>query len=302
MKIRLFGLTLSFWFLVQLVADERVLLPPAIANLVNEGKEALLNKHFEGEALTVDASKRFDQAMERLTEIVDEKLIATLRDMEAQSIDVKLVLIAWDRKKRPELYEEIRQTYVCFPLDRRYRNPWGHPPPLQEKHSVEEYRIVWEYFILAPRGGGETFGGSIFAVQALPKIRNDASLVTLVYEFGLTCREGAGLAGTNQSGLLGAIAGFKNDKAVRALLKCAEIAKNEKPRKHYDTNLEIVGSILASKEFETVLKAFPVDSLAVDEHELFERLLADGRKSREEYEKKVKEVEERMKKSAAGEK
>ncbi|HXG13258.1 MAG TPA: hypothetical protein VNK04_26100 [Gemmataceae bacterium] len=139
-----------------------------------------------GEEDLKKASAELGRALDLLADSVDEATAQRLTAVEARDMSAKLVAIAWDRRRHPERYRELKAYDGRDPNLRDL-------PPLKKKHLTEAYRLAWEYCLLDPGTDDREYwkGGPPDppAVEALGKIRNDASIPTLVYYFRHVCRD-----------------------------------------------------------------------------------------------------------------
>jgi hypothetical protein len=110
--------------------------------------------------------KAFVNGIQALADAVDDRLIAKAKDLEGTDFVAKLIVLADDRKARPECYETIRTTYVDF-IRPTYsgkieQTPDGSgasvslppaihvTPKVRPQHLNEEWRLPLEYAFFAP--------------------------------------------------------------------------------------------------------------------------------------------------------
>jgi hypothetical protein len=128
-----------------------------------------------------EAAKRraaFDAALDKLAGCVDESEVARCRRHEGEDLRAKLVVIAHDRKCRPQRYRDLDRETTRTAEDER-RLPFAGAPPRGE--AVEENRLIWEYLVLRPVRLTHLAAQHRTAVVALGDIGNDASLLTLTH-------------------------------------------------------------------------------------------------------------------------
>lgn len=124
----------------------------------------------------------FDAALDRLADCLDGAEVERRAAQEGRDLAAKLVVIAWDRRRRPERYREL-DRYTHREPEPRMATPWPEPARPLSAHAVEEYRLAWEYFLLRPSPGQWPAMQSRAAVTALNLIGSDASLPALVFVF-----------------------------------------------------------------------------------------------------------------------
>jgi hypothetical protein len=119
-------------------------------------------------------------AAEQMTSEERERALAN----EAASIGDKLAAIAVDRRRRPEVYDEILRAYVApdrSPIQPRVLRT----PGLRPEHASETYRLAWEFSLLMPASPAKHR-----SAEALGAIGNPASAITLVHAAKVGAREG----------------------------------------------------------------------------------------------------------------
>lgn len=134
---------------------------------------------------------------------------------EGKSIENKVAAIALDRKKNPGVYEEIQRVYGGVPTRES-----GLPPGPFATHMTPEYRLAWEYYLLAP----STMPAPAYwlrAAEAVGEIGDPRSCITLVHAI----RAGLSTAGSRASlnecrncrMVIHALALMANEQALHAL-------------------------------------------------------------------------------------
>lgn len=168
---------------------------------------------------------RFSQVMDALAGQVGSELTKRMMARESDDIDAKLITIACYRKNHPDLYNELLTGYVY-----RKTNPGGRAdnmPDAPQQFTTEKYRLLWEYLILAPNPPGVLSLYKLRTAQALTRIRNEASLPTLVHLFGYTVAPdmpaATGPLANQQTTLIGHILAYPGQRGLSALMACVEL-------------------------------------------------------------------------------
>jgi hypothetical protein len=228
------------------------------------------------------AGRAFAEVLAALAARLDEPLAARLLAAEGRNTETKLAAVALDRKARPAIYAEIERNYVetmlPFPRPRATTTPL-----LQDRHASDAYRLAWEFVLLRPSAGGTT-QVSERALEALAKIRNDASIPTLVHLYRMTCRQGIPLrqVDTFQTRLLKAMSAFRSERGLRAMLECASLSNRQKEmpgagETAWDAE-RFVRDTLAGRfgekdRWQKLAAALPKEGLTVEESRLLESAL-----------------------------
>jgi len=226
------------------------------------------------------AARLLDEALDKLAGQLDEAAVKKLQAAEGQDIDTKLALLAWDRKQRPEVYKEIAAKYFHAPDNPLKRVP--SPPEVDKAHATEKYRLAWEYFLLLPDEENFIQSAQVRSLQALAAIRKDASLVTLVRRYRITCQEGikSPQVDTEQTHVMLCLSEFCNAHGLRALLECLDLSKKQQS-KQGEKGWDVEGLIYAvltdlekrgtRKEWLKIIAAFLKDGLSADQRQLLEK-------------------------------
>lgn len=93
------------------------------------------------------------------------------------SIDKKLIAIARYKGQHPELFNEVAQKFIYRTVNPGQIAPSS--PRLEPAFQVEQYRLVWEFFLLKPPAANMAPRYNLRAAEAIAAINNPASLVTL---------------------------------------------------------------------------------------------------------------------------
>jgi hypothetical protein len=151
---------------------------------------------------------------------------------------------------------------------------------------VEGYRLAWEFYLLSPQPSDATPRYDNRAAQALGKIGNTASIITLLHCYRLTCRPGVFLDSSlrsHQRMLLGALAYFRNETGMRAILECVSLSGRQQAQagpnpEKWDVEDEIV-HLLASPfavdepaRWRQVVASFPRRGLSPEQARVLDRI------------------------------
>jgi len=158
-------------------------------------------------------------AMDQMAAQMTPELAEQLAPLEGRDIRTKLALIAWDRRRHPEIYQE---------LDTRYLRsvgglPGGHvqqSPGVSPEHATEKYRLAWEYLLLTPVTGRPSDLWNLRVLDALDEIKDNASLLTLKQALAATTAPGMRSDQNRnwQQTLLGEMAVWQNAQGLQAIL------------------------------------------------------------------------------------
>lgn len=201
--------------------------PPAIQAGVDQAL-ALVNigygRHTRQEA--DQAGQDFERLLDQIGAQVSPTLAQQAAAAEGDSILAKMVLIAWDRQQRPQLYQEIDREYIHEirrPDERALRSPL-----VAQQYRTETYRLPWEFFLLRPPSATLVPMALNNAYKALGQLENRNSLLTLVYLFQQTTRPDVELIDDlierEQRSLRDTISVFHNPQGVEALLTCMALS------------------------------------------------------------------------------
>ncbi len=218
----------------------------------------------------------FDKTLDEIAERLAGADLGALREREGAGMRAKLALIALDRKKRPELYDEIFERYVKFRVTQRRAN---HSPSLLGKYKSEEYRLAWEYLLLTPGPANRLSLYEQRALKALRWIGNEASMITVLHFFENTCQGDirSSPLRTFQAAALSMLGQFQNERALRAILKCSHLAMEQQRR----TGLQVsrvpdkVRQVLRNDKWRPIIAAFPRDRLTPEQKTLLDEI-TDG--------------------------
>ena len=98
--------------------------------------------------------KIFVEDMGALAAVTDSELLENAKSLESSDFIAKLIVLAHDRKNRPEAHETIRTFYVDFNHDSGMLRPVNvSSPPVLPKHANESWLHPLEYGFFAPPAG-----------------------------------------------------------------------------------------------------------------------------------------------------
>lgn len=180
----------------------------------------------------LEASAKFDRALDVLADCVDEATARRLTAAEATSMNAKLLAIARDRRRHPKRYQELWQTYdLMAPGVDNLHLRLPRSPPLAEKHATEEYRLAWEYRLLDPKTAERGLDRPP-TLEALARLRKDASVLTLVYYFRCFCQDDDERKwnGHRYTMASDALKEFRTSRALAGLLECVAWQKQQYAR------------------------------------------------------------------------
>lgn len=207
------------------------LIPRQTRPLLDKAQK-LINSRFAGPARLIAGKSNHQEFVDTLNEIgsqMNGDIAPDIAALEGTDIRAKLMTIAWDARRRPQIYREIEQEYVYLvvrPLVRAFSSHY-----LENKHATETYRLAWEYILLSPAFQTGVGQYDLRAEEALERIQNNASIVTLVTMFGTTTVEGTAEDSISGNEFIGSLSRFDNPQGLQGLLQCLSLAE-AKQQKH----------------------------------------------------------------------
>ena len=179
-------------------------------------------------------SNRFEEKLRFAGGHLQQSQVDLLLPIEAESYQAKLLLIAWDKRWNKEPYQEVEREYlykIALPNSRRTTTP-----PLQAEHTTEAYRLAWEHSLLRPNYRF-SLDYSDRAAEALAKIHNPASLITLVEYFRAASAQPVDADPLNweivrpEALVLNTLVAFQDSEAGKAALKtCLALGAEQQAR------------------------------------------------------------------------
>jgi hypothetical protein len=242
----------------------------------------------------------FSNAMQLLANQIDDRLAEKMKANEGTTITAKLATIALDRQKRPEVYEEIKETYITPHL-----NPRLHAllsPPLRSSiHAIEKYRMAWEYYLLSPLPDEAVELADLRPIDALGHIASDASIVAILAryhmvgrQFGPDSKDSRDYIQRTYRRLTSSLQQIGSEKALHAMLEMLSFSKEAMrtspgdwttwdyksggsttwdPEQDLLRTLTYSGNLAKREKWRKVIEAFPRDNLPPDQRALLEKVL-----------------------------
>lgn len=231
-----------------------------------------------------EAARSFSEILDEMGRGISARRMDELKLAEGQDIASKLFLIAADRRGRPEVYEEIEQEYVKKVHSEMSRLPAS--PRVKPQHAVEKYRLAWEYYLLSPSPEGAVALYGFRPYDALQRIRNNASLVTLVHCYRTACQENVKSmrrVRTDHRQVLSTINTLCNEDALRAMLECLALSVEQKSKIDSEKEMwdveEYVYDMLSDplksscgEKWGKVIESFPRTGLTAEGARLLDRV------------------------------
>ena len=228
------------------------------------------------------ASDTMDQIAAQMT----PDLVRQLAPQEGSDIRAKLALIAWDRRQHPEMYQELDALYL-----RSFRNPPGWhvmvAPGVRPEHSIEKYRLAWEYLLVTPVLGQPSPMWNQRALEALSKIKDNASLLTLRQALAATTAPGFRCDENRnwQQTLLGEMAVWQNPQALQTILEGMALIQKQQAQavkgdETWDVAKEVRENGLAriyhpaeNARWRAIIEAYPRTKLTADQQNFLDSVL-----------------------------
>lgn len=262
-------------------------LPPAVRKAVEEVKKHMAAPTIRDAEVRVwrEAGGKFDKALDRLATAVEEARFKQPAAGEGGNLDARLLAIAADRRRRPEVYRAMAKYYVRDPSPNTVG--WVPAPSPRPADLRKDCRLVWEYLLLYPSGKSETDDYAERAMNALPVIGGDESLPALVARFRLLCRKhdkedtiDADQRRRNQ--VWHTLEKFRTAAGVRAMLECAAWARKQWAglpyadfRPDYARWLRYQLTGFNKGSWAAAVKALPRDRLPADQRKLLAEALKE---------------------------
>jgi len=270
--------------LFPLSTQAQTLLTPSMQALVAHAKLlASTQCRIVDDAGSKDAAEGFVATMDALGAQMTPDLARQCALREGNDMDAKLALIAWDRRQRPELYQELENRYVYS-----INSPMAHAPQsptVLPKHATEEYRLAWEYLMIAPSNGGAP-QADIRIVRAITEIHNEASFTTYRLAFAISSDPkltDPEYTRNSQQLWLGSLGMFQDSAALRTILDCITMAQNQMAHqeKYWDpaqyVREEVVGQMYHPADnlrWKAIIAALPKAALASQHTSFLNTVLA----------------------------
>lgn len=265
--------------------NSRQQLPAAIKLLLDQALAQAQVQYLNYDPVQIDqAGTKFQALLDQVGSQVSPDLARQMTAHEGSDIYAKLTTIAWDRHNRPEAYQEIEQHYLHAPF-RRFAHIQASPN-LSPQHITEAYRLPWEFFLLRPTMENTSQDYENRVVDAVERINNNASIITLLHDYWMTTREGVYIASsgevqTRQQRLLGALNSFHNPQGLQAILECVSESDKQQagkdPEKYgWDVRRLVTDMMTAPQQvgaWRQVIVVYPAQRLNVGHRELLDRVM-----------------------------
>jgi hypothetical protein len=228
------------------------------------------------------AARSFAATLDALAHQTAPGLCAQMKAAEGRDIETKLVAIACDRKERAEAYREIERVYVKGVHS--IKSEFPRSPELKDVHVTENYRLPWEFYLLTPPSEDASPLYDFRAAEAIGLIRDNASIVTLLFAFRITTLKGVNpkRVEDRQTQILNALNNFTNEPALRAMLECLTLSLQQPGGPAWDVR-DYIYRLLTDQEgfgngdvWRRVITAFPRDGLPLDQQKLLQGVLSAG--------------------------
>ena len=173
----------------------------------------------------IQCAGKFAISLDKLGHTLDEQTVNGLRNAALEPLERELLAMAICKVKHPELFREIETSYVKIKENRTQQVLVS--PLVKSRHAKEEFRPVWEYYVLSPMPEGAVDVYRKRALDALGKIGSKASLPVLVHFYKLTVLTGVRPldAARLQRDTLTAMAHFSSEEGLRSILECLSLSK-----------------------------------------------------------------------------
>jgi hypothetical protein len=232
------------------------------------------------------AGDAFARELDLAGTLVTPELAEAAAAAESRDISAKLITIAWDRRTRPQVYQEIDREYlrkVNVPGSVAPRSPDPHA-----RHSTEAYRLVWEYTLLRPPAQYFSDRYERSALRALSHINNPATLLTLLLNYSMTVvgdAPSSPLPEDRQRALLMGLTLLPDRETLRVILQCVSLseAQHRRAAQRKDKKGEpewrpwdvagfvstLMGEGALAPQWKRILASYPRTSLRGDQVKVF---------------------------------
>ena len=166
-----------------------VVIPPELTALADQALSV---------ACKDKATSQFDSIMTELGKKVDLATFKNLLPLEAQSLQAKVIVIAYYRARHDELYDKIMNAFFIVTSKSLGWKSLGGPrsPDVTPEYLAEKYRLIWEYQALSLSRDVDMRNQRLWVlsfagwrpIEALGRIGNEKSLnvLELAYQKTLT--------------------------------------------------------------------------------------------------------------------
>lgn len=250
------------------------------------------------ETVRAEALAEFNKQLEFIAPRVDDGILKALNADSGPDVETVLLAIARDRAARPEAYATLLGEYGKEAFDERAIRNDGEAARLAPPYDTAEWRLAWEYMLLAPSSGPvsrSTRSNGTLPLRALEAIGNEASLPVIMHRFRIALAS----AQCNPNdpiecqALMRVVAKFPSRRGVEAMLECVTLldayqetigqhirmraTKKQSYREYALGLLSKPKSTLAARRtpsWEKAVREFPTAELSKRDRDLIEAAVA----------------------------
>jgi len=246
------------------------------------------------DTVRAEALEDFNRQLDFVAPLIDDGILKALNAQSGPDIETVLLAIAKDRSTRPEAYAELLEE---FSKKKVPVGLLGATVRLRPPYDTEEWRLAWEYTLLAPASGPvAVIAGrrGALPLDALAKIGNEASLPVITHRFrvAVTSSQCFETDATECSAILRVLGKFPSRRGVESMLECVNVveafqetigrqvrARATKQQTYRDLALDLFSKpkvAVAAKtvSWEAALRDFPTADLSKKDRDLIEAALA----------------------------
>jgi hypothetical protein len=246
------------------------------------------------DTVRAEALDDFNRQLDFVAPLIDDGILKALNAQSGPDIETVLLAIAKDRAARPEAYAELCEE---FSKKKAAVGFLGTTARLHPPYDTEEWRLAWEYTLLAPSSGPvAVIAGrrGALPLDALAKIGNEASLPVITHRFrvAVTSAQCFETDATECSAILRVLGKFPSRRGVESMLECVNAveafqetigrqvrARATKQQTYRDLALDLfsrpkVAVAAKTVSWEAALREFPTADLSKKDRDLIEAALA----------------------------
>lgn len=209
--------------------DEFPKLPEEAQRLLDNVVESTSRRQFLARASDEQQEKVFEKFQSQFVSLAEQipgEVQAQIVRLRGERIEANIVEMAIVQATNPRLVQDLLQYYGAAPDFGKVGPAVRRPPPLRDEHATAEHRPAWELLLLAPETRKIRFmrqrGARGTVLEAIARIRNDASITVLVHAFkaGLDSDVAGRNVGLHQLQILLTLNAYSNEKAFHAMMRC----------------------------------------------------------------------------------
>ncbi|MUH35799.1 hypothetical protein D9O36_08110 [Zobellia amurskyensis] len=231
--------------------------------------------NFDNVALQNQTSKSYDSLVRALA--IEVPSGATFQE---NTLDNKLLAIAQYLKRFPERFQEIKNTYILGVDDYRFRVPSS--PQVSAAHASEDYRLVWEYYLLKPytNQGSNLYKQRIN--EALARINNPKSLFALQHAYAKTSGAPSRYIGTlvaQKTLMINTLARMPSEASLSTMLEVvsSDLTTSKDSIAYWDANKylkEVLSDtpILKKYNWNSIINSFNTTRLNPSARQLYDQI------------------------------